>query len=143
MPEDRHLDLRLQKYYYDYEEGDISAKVLNKAIERLEDEKDLQQKLLNELEIELNKNINIQKELGNFKVQLENWKKEYKLLNSKDVVKKKMLLIQIIKHIEIISSKDKNIEDRINIVFKVAESMWKTGISPQVKLLKYICKLNL
>ena len=118
-----NLNKKIDKYYHDYEEGDISAKIFNNAMERLEDEKESLQKQLELLEKENSKNNIAQKELIEIKSSYIEWMKEYKLLDNKDVTKKKLMLIQIIKYIEIITSKDKNKEDRVNIVFKTSESM--------------------
>lgn len=111
---------KIEKYYNDYELGDISAKIFNNAMERLEDEKELLQKQLEVFEKENNKNNIVQKELIDIKFNLKKWLKEYQLLNDNETAKKKLILMQVIKYIEIIPGK----EDRVNIVFKISESIY-------------------
>ena len=119
-----NINKKIEKYYRDYEEGDISAKIFNISMERLENEKELFQKQIQSFEEENIKNNIIQKELKDIKFNLEKMYNEYQSLNSQDTTKKKLILMQLIKYIEIIPSKDKSIEDRVSIVFKISESIY-------------------
>lgn len=129
------INKKVEKYYKDYEEGDMSAKIFNNAMERLDNEKELLEKQLNVLEQESNKNNLVQNELVDIQSKYKKWLKEYQSLNSTDVSKKKLILSRFIKYIEIITSKDKNIEDRVSIVFKISENIYNEGNSLQATTL--------
>jgi len=108
------INKKIDKYYKDYENEEITAKVLTPAINRLNQEKEKLESKLFELNKIINKNDNTNEELKNYLDKLKEWEKDFK---SDDIVIKKMALQKLVDYIEVIGNPIRNGKDRLRIVF--------------------------
>lgn len=101
--EKKHIQKKIDKYYLDYENDKITAEILSPAINRLNIELNLINEKLKVYKEQKNIDKKIINSIEEYKKQLKEWRNYFDNPDGSDILRKKLMLINIINYVEVIN----------------------------------------